>query len=215
MIVIAVCIALVAGGVVVVARWGGVRSEPHTRGWLKHCAVALAAGMTAGVLAAGAGGRLAMRLLAVTSPDARGSITEANEVVGEITAEGTLGFVIFVGLPAGFLSAVLYALTRPILPPGRAGGLILGLLLLLLAGTTLEPLRADNPDFDIVGPSWLSLLVFTVLALFNGLVVAAVGERLDRRVELSGRSRRVAQVVLAVVALVALPGFVAAVGDIL
>jgi hypothetical protein len=218
-LVIAVCIALVAVGALVVARWGGLRSEPLRRAplgwWFGYAGVALVAGLTAGVLAAGAGGRLVMRLLAATSPAAEGSVTEAGEIVGEITAGGTVGFVVFTGLAAGFLSAVVYAVVRPALPPGHPGGLILGLLLLLLAGSTIDPLRAENPDFFIVGPSWLAVLAFTVLALFQGLVVTAVGARLDREVALAGRSLVVARAGLAAVALVALPGFTAALGDIL
>ena len=46
-----------------------------------------------------------MRLLAITSPDAHGAITEAEATIGEITLGGTLGFVVFVGLPAGAWSA--------------------------------------------------------------------------------------------------------------
>jgi len=39
--------------------------------------------LVAGILAAGAGGRLVMRLLAVTAgPDAQGRITEAEKLVG-------------------------------------------------------------------------------------------------------------------------------------
>ena len=60
-----------------------------------------------GVLAAGAGGRLLMRLLAVTSPDADGQITEAGAEIGEITVGGTLAFVAFAGVAAGALAAAL------------------------------------------------------------------------------------------------------------
>src|SRR4051812_33593639 len=132
MAVIAVCIALVVVGVVIVGRGGSDTHNSPTElsnvgdgsanRALRHVGVALAAGLGAGVLAAGAGGRLAMRLLAATSPEAEGSITEAGEIVGRITVDGTLGFLVFVGLPAGFLSGVLYALVGPILPPGRLGG---------------------------------------------------------------------------------------------
>ena len=219
MIVIAACVALVAVGVVLVVRWGGrdPGEAPGTTAfwWLGYAGVALAAGLTAGVLAAGAGGRLAMRLLAETSPTAQGSFTEAGEVVGDISAGGTVAFVIFAGLPAGFLSAVLYAIVRPALPHGRAGGVVLGLLLLLFAGTTIDPLRPDNVDFDIVGPDWLAVLTFTVLAVFHGLVVTAVGARLDQQVSLSRRPLLIARIVVAGAALLALPGFVAALGDIL
>jgi hypothetical protein len=214
-IVIAVCIALVAVGAALVVRWGGQRSEPRRLAPFRYAGVSLAAGLTAGVLAAGAGGRLVMRLLAATSPAAEGSFTEAGEIVGEITAGGTAAFFVFTGLPAGFLSAVVYALVRPVLPQGRAGGVLLGLLLLLVAGTTIDPLRPDNLDFAILGPDWLAVLAFASLAVFQGLVVAAVGEHLDRRVELTGRVLVVARAALALIALAALPFFVADLAEIL
>jgi hypothetical protein len=43
------------------------------------------------------------------------------------------------------------------LPAGWVGGLASGVLLLVVAGTRLEPLRRGNPDFDLVGPGWLSV----------------------------------------------------------
>ena len=218
MAVTAACAALVAIGAVMVARWGG-EATAAPGGWLRSAGVALAAGLVAGVLAAGAGGRLVMRLLGATSPDAEGSLTEAGEIVGRISVDGTLGFIIFVGLPAGLLSGVLYALVRPLLPRGRAGGVVLGALLLVLAGTRVDPLRADNPDFALVGPAWLAVLAFTALALFQGMLVVALGARMSRRVSPAPRVAQrvvtVGRLAVAVLLLAALPGFLAALTDIL
>ena len=63
------------------------------------------------------------------------------------------------------------------LPDGRLGGLAFGVLLLLVAATRLEPLRKDNPDFDLVGPSWLALLAFSAVVLAHGMLVAAFASR--------------------------------------
>jgi hypothetical protein len=231
MAVIAVCIALVVVGVVMVVRWGGHLSKAPTefsrgaRGSaaraLRYVGVSLAAGLAAGVLAAGAGGRLVMRLLAATSPEAKGSITEASEIVGRITVDGTLGFFVFVGLPAGFLSGALYALVGPLLPPGRVGGVALGALLLVLAGTRLDPLRADNPDFLIVGPAWLAVITFTALGLFQGMLVTALAARMSRHSSLAPpiahRQQLItaSRIALGVIVLAALPSFLGAVADIL
>ena len=211
MVVIALCAILVAAGVAAIVRRP---ARPGRTGALWHVGGALAAGLAAGVLAAGAGGRLVMRLLALTSPEAEGSITEAGEVVGEISLDGTLGFIVFAGLPAGFLSGVLYALLRPVLPRGRAGGAALGVLLLVLAGTRIEPLRADNLDFKILGPAWLAVLAFTVLALFQGLLTAALAERISAPPAPLRRTLVAGRIAVAVVALAALPGFVDAVAEI-
>jgi hypothetical protein len=105
-------------------------------------------------------------MLAVTAGEgAQGRITEADEVVGRITVDGTIGFVVFTALFFGLATGVVYMLVRRWLPAGRLGGLAYGALLLLIAATRIEPLRADNPDFDLVGPSWLALLGFAALVL--------------------------------------------------
>jgi hypothetical protein len=126
-----------------------------------------------------------MRLLAVTAgADAQGQITEAEQIVGRITVDGTIGFVVFTGLFFGPVSAAAYLLLRRWLPAGRAGGLAYGALLLVVAGTRLEPLRRGNPDFDLVGPSWVSVAAFAALVVFHGMLVAALAGRLSRAVPL-------------------------------
>src|SRR6266705_6957128 len=178
--VIVVCIALGLAGLAAVVRWGGLAVEPPpapapegagptdpppvglvVRRYLWYLAVAVASGAAAGILAAGAGGRLVMRLLAVTAgAGAQGQITEAEEIVGRITVDGTLGFVVFTGLFFGTVCGAAYLLLRRWLPAGRAGGLAYGALVLVVAGTRLEPLRRGNPDFDLVGPGWVSVVAF-------------------------------------------------------
>jgi len=155
-----------------------------------HCSLLLGVGITAGLCVIGAGGRLAMRLLAVTAgDDAQGRITEAEEVVGKITTEGTIGFVLFFGLFGGLTTAAVYLLIRRLLPPRWVGGLVFGAGLLIVQGTTFDPLRDENPDFDIVGPTWLAVLVFTALALTYGVVLAAFLARLSRWLPLPSGDR--------------------------
>src|SRR6266545_4045553 len=192
--VIVVCVVLVLAGLLAVARWGGLAVEPPptprpaaagptdlppvslvVRRYLWYLAVAVASGAGAGILAAGAGGRLVMRLLALTA---------GAGAQGRITEDGTLGFVVFTGLFFGPVSAAAYLLVRRWLPAGRAGGLAYGALLLVAAGTRLEPLRRGNPDFDLVGPRWLAVVAFTALVVFHGMLVAALAERLSRAVPL-------------------------------
>jgi hypothetical protein len=71
------------------------------------------------------------------------------------------------------------------------GGAVFGLGLLVVLGTTLDPLRRENPDFDIVGPGWLAVVVFTALALVFGVVLAAVMARLSQWLPLLTADRRV------------------------
>jgi hypothetical protein len=104
--------------------------------------------------------------------------------VGRISVDGTIGFIVFTGVLFGAASGAAYLLLRRWLPAGRAGGAVFGALLLVLAGTRLEPLRPGNPDFDLVGPGWLSLVTFAALVLFHGMLVAALAGRLSRSVPL-------------------------------
>jgi hypothetical protein len=159
------------------------------RSYLWYLTVAVTSGLGAGILAAGAGGRLVKRLLAVTAgADAQGRITEAEQLVGRITVDGTLGFVVFTALLFGLASGLVYVLVHRWLPAGWGGGLAYGVLLLVVAGTRLEPLRRDNPDFDLVGPGWLAVATFAALVVFHGLLVAALDGRLSRAVPLLAAS---------------------------
>jgi hypothetical protein len=211
-VVIIICVALVLIGVVLVVRDG--HSVALERSWPSFLARLFAAGAVGGVLATGAGGRLVMALLALSSPGSHGMLTEAEARIGEVTASGTLGFMVFVGLPAGVLSAALFALASPALPRGRLGGTVLGLVLLVLAGSLIDPLRSDNFDFALVGPDWLSVLAFVALAAFQGLVTHSLALRagLPRT---PPRMITIRALVLVVATLAALPSFLLAVASIL
>ena len=197
--VVVVCCVLVLLGLVAVVRWGGLElegpPEPDAdlaRRYAWWVTIAAAAGVSSGLLMSGPGGRLAMRLLAATAGRAaQGRVTEAEEVVGEITIGGSIGFVLFVGLASGLASAVLYLLAHRWLPRGRLGGLVFGALLLVVFAPGLDPLRKANPDFDVVGPGWLAVVVFIALGLAHGMVVAALAARYGRVLPLVTKDRRV------------------------
>ena len=108
LVVIALCAALVAIGVVIAVRWGNAVPAPSADSaartpegsplmrLARYGAIMAASGVVAGVLAARAGGRIAMRALALTSSDLRGTITEGGAVIGDITIGGTASFILFV-----------------------------------------------------------------------------------------------------------------------
>ena len=201
--VMAVCGAMLLAGLVAGGLWNGREFQPPPavreltvgeagRRFVWYASLALFGGVLAGVSVIGGGGRLAMRLLAVTGGDgAQGRITEADEVVGEITVGGTIGFVLFNGLFVGVAAAVVYLVIRRLLPSHRFGGLAFGLGLLVVIGTTIDPLRGDNPDFDLVGPGWLAVVAFALLAVAFGLVLAGVMARLSTWLPLLSRERSV------------------------
>lgn len=167
-------------------------SPRHTRGaglrfYIWWATMITVTGTATGVLVTGAGGRLAMRLLAITSPDAEGRLTEAQALVGFITPEGTLAYMVFGALPFAFASTALYLLTAPWLPRGRLAGPTFGAILLITASPFIDPLRPDNIDFDLVGPGWLSVVLFGALAILQGALLAAIAGRLSRSLPLMTR----------------------------
>jgi hypothetical protein len=143
-------------------------------------ATVLAAGLAAGLLVVGMGGRLVMRILGATSGDrAQGRLTEADEVVGEITLGGSLGFVAFVGLLLPAAASFIYLAARRFMPgPAWIGGLIFGLLLLATFGVA-DPLASDNVDFRILRPLPLAVVLVVATALLFGVTFAAIAARLD------------------------------------
>jgi hypothetical protein len=188
-------------GVVVTLSWGGIayrQWEPRSDDrsdrvdtdnspasvritvlrYMRGVAVALVGGFWAGALVTGPAVRLIMRLLAVTAgDDAQGRITEADEVVGRIELDGTIGLYLFGGVLPGLLSGAIYVLIRRWLPAGRFGGVVFGSLHLVVAATRIDPLRPDNPDFDLVGPGWLSVTTFGLTCLVHGMAVVAIANR--------------------------------------
>lgn len=147
---------------------------------LRMAVVGIVGGIIAGVLVAGLGGRLMMRILAATSGDSsQGLVTEAHEIVGEITMAGSIGFVVFNGIFFGMIGGIGYPLVRRWLPsPSWLGGFFYGIALLGLA--PLDALNPDNTDFSILRPSWLAVLLVCCLFPLYGMTVASVAERLDR-----------------------------------
>lgn len=196
MVLMAVMGVLLLVGIALAVRWNGTAYEAWDREadggppsvkaaalrYLRGVAVALVGGFWAGALVTGPAVRLIMRLLAATAgDDAQGVITEAKEVVGEIDLGGTLGLYVFGGILPGLASGALYVVFRRWLPGGRLAGVAFGLLHLVLGATRLDPLRPGNPDFDIVGPGWLSVLTFSLASILHGMAVVAIANRYSRR----------------------------------
>lgn len=193
-ILVAVCVAGLALALSFIVRWGGLEvagavADPPIEGpgalvvrTLRTLCVAILSGVVGGILVFGLGGRLAMRIAAATSGnDAQGLVTDAEEVVGEINLGGTIGLVIFVGMFGGLICGVLYVLLRRFLPgDARTAGAILGVVGLVIVAPSSDAINRGNPDFDILSPTWLAVLMFAVLGPLGGATVAAIVERLDR-----------------------------------
>jgi hypothetical protein len=105
-------------------------------------------------------------------------ITEAGEVVGAISLNGTIALFIFVGVPFGLIGGVGYVLASLVLPRGPLGGAIFGAAMLVCFGSRVAPLRQENPDFNILGPGWLSIITFCLMALLTGILTAQIAGRI-------------------------------------
>lgn len=150
----------------------------------------VAGAFVAGALVLGLGSRLLMRVLAATSSDsAQGRLTDAEEVVGDVTVDGTIGLVIFVGLGGGLIGAALFGLLRRWLPDRSVlAGLVTGGIgagLLARPSGLLDP---ENRDFAILDPVWLAVALALGLVLTVSLLGAVLMDRWAARWPLPGRS---------------------------
>lgn len=156
-------------------------------------------GLVVGILLAGVGGRVVMRLAALLVPDAAGSFTENGNIVGEITVAGTVALVGFIGLFFGAMAGSVWVVIRPWLPDRSATRAVLAVPIALAVGVT-GLIEARNPDFAVLEhhPLVVASLVLLV-ALFGPALVVA--ERwFDRRLPHPGRGDLVVLVGYALVA---------------
>ncbi|MHB8399971.1 MAG: hypothetical protein ACYDCI_13745, partial [Candidatus Limnocylindrales bacterium] len=73
------------------------------------------AGLVVGIVVAGFGGRIAMRLAALRVGDATGALTENGNRIGDITLAGSLGLIL-IGVLFGALAGTVWVVVRPWLP---------------------------------------------------------------------------------------------------
>lgn len=144
---------------------------------VRTVAVAALAGAVSGFLAGGIVGRLAMRLLALTSPEiAQGRLTDDAARVGQFTLGGSVGL----GLALAVVGAILgigYVPLRRALPDARSARI--GRTALLTAAIGGALLVHDHPSFDysILQPAWLAVVLFIAIPGFYGAGLAFLVER--------------------------------------
>ena len=167
----------------------------------------IAGGLVAGVLVLGLGGRLMMRILASTSPAAvQGGLTEAEEVVGEVTVDGTVGLILFVGVLGGVVGVFLFALLRPWLPDrSLAAGAIAAAIAAGTVARLTGLLDPDSRDFSMLEPAWLATLLCVSLLVTYALLGAVLVDRFAASWPVPSRSIAGAAAVLPVVPLLLVP----------
>src|SRR5262245_30750445 len=135
-----------------------------------------------------------MRVLAMSSPQARGFETDFGATVGAITPSGTLALLI-IGAVVGMFGGLIYLAIRGLLPRSPwLGGLVFGVVLLALSGRLLvEP---NNLDFVILSSLPLAVALFGTIPVVFGIGFV----RLARRVEPAiMRTRRIGLLTVLVV----------------
>ncbi|HYZ92012.1 MAG TPA: hypothetical protein VFA34_06405 [Actinomycetota bacterium] len=196
-IVTVICSAAIAGALAIVVRWGRLDSsfraeEPGIASAVRRLCVLEVSGIIAGALVGGLGSRLMMRIMAATSgAAAQGRVTEADEIVGRVTQEGTVGLLLFVGIGFGLVGAMMLAVVgRFLFRRAWLGGMVLGILALGIFART-DPLSPDNSDFTILSPVALAVGMICALFVLYGMTVVSLSARLERsfpRLEWKARS---------------------------
>jgi hypothetical protein len=137
------------------------------------------ASLVVGLLVAGVGGRVVMRLAAILVPNAVGAFTENGFRIGDITLPGSLG-LIFTGLFLGPFTGVVWVVVSPWIPGAGLARAILTMPIAVALGT-LTPIRSENRDFTILDHDPAVVAALLALVALVGLSIALVDDWLDRR----------------------------------
>lgn len=136
--------------------------------------------VVAGFLAGGLGSRLMMLGARLLAPERRGFFTEAGNRVGEVTFEGSLFLIIFIGLFTSLAVGITLAVVGVWVPLERpwSGVLVGAILLALFSPTILDP---GNFDFDLLGDQAITVAVIVAMFLAAGVLATVVRDRLKAR----------------------------------
>ncbi len=143
---------------------------------LERLRVLVVAGIPVGVLVAGGGGRAAMFVLRLTSPDwVRGATSDDGFVIGRFTLSGTYNLLVL-GAAVGIIGAAAHRAVSPwLLGPGWFRRLTVAAAAGAVVGSML--VHADGIDFTVLEPTWLAVGLFVALPAVFG---ATIGDAVDR-----------------------------------
>jgi hypothetical protein len=128
-------------------------------------------GALGGAIVGGLGGRIAMRILFLTSDDAvKGVESDDGFEIGRFTLSNTVGLVI-ITMFVGVLAALLYLLAHPFVARwGRARVPAMAVFYGVVGGAML--VHTDGVDFQLLEPAALAIALFVAISAGFGAVVA-------------------------------------------
>jgi hypothetical protein len=156
--------------------------------------VALAAGALAGAIVGGVGGRLAMLLLRLTSPESvTGMTTDDGFEIGVFTAD-TLNLVAGMTMFGG-VNGALYAMLRRGIP-SRLRLPLWTMFGAVLGGATI--VHDDGVDFTVLEPLLLAIALFVLLPGLASAVVVILVEHWEKCPPFASRRQTIVLAVCAV-----------------
>jgi hypothetical protein len=147
---------------------------------VREIAIGGLAGVIAGVLVAGVGGRLFMRVAAAIDPSAIGEVTSNGNSIGVITLAGTVGFALFFGLLVGASVGVHWVVVGPWIPWTGAGRALATGVIAAAIGSMFV-VRSNERDFRLLEPEAAILTMLIGLIAILGVAVALIDDLLERR----------------------------------
>jgi hypothetical protein len=149
----------------------------------------LLAGMWLGALVGGVGGRLAMLVLRLLSPETvHGVVSDDGFIIGRVTLSGSYN-LIAVGALIGTVGASAYRWVDPwLIGPGWFRQLTSALGAGAVVGSML--VHADGVDFRLLRPLWLAVALFVLVPAVFGFFIGPFEQALARPESWVHRGRR-------------------------
>lgn len=147
------------------------------------------AGIWLGALVGGVGGRLAMLVLRLLSPDTvNGVVSDDGFVIGQVTLSGTYSLVA-VGALFGLLGASAYRwVDHWLIGPGWFRQVTAALGAGAVVGSML--VHPDGVDFQLLRPLWLAIALFVLIPAVFGFFIGPLEKVLARPETWVNRGRR-------------------------
>ena len=137
------------------------------------------AGLLAGMIGVGVGGRIVMRLAALLVPASAGTLTQNGNVIGRVTLDGSLGLVL-TGAVVGLLAGTVWVVVSPWIPTTGLARALLAIPIAIALGA-IGVIEASNPDFSVLDHDPRVVGALLGLVGLIGFLLSLVDDWLERR----------------------------------